>query len=145
MTLQQNNTQNRLPHYHVTAGLIFKNNKLLITQRLNSDKFGGLWEFPGGKCLENETLEDCLVREISEELNSKIEVRSHLISVDHQYQDFAITLHVFLCRYLSGPVRPIEVQDVQWIDPSDVGKYEFTAADQKVIKKFSIFKDKKPD
>ena len=125
----------RLTHYHVTAGLIIQNGKLLITQRPLNKLFGGLWEFPGGKQQEGETLEQCLAREISEELNINIQIGEKLMSVHHFDGSLNLTLHVFLCDFRSGELECREVHDFRWTEFSDLDHYKFTKPDQKVIER----------
>jgi mutator protein MutT len=127
----------KLPHYHVTAAFIRKRKNFLITQRLNKDKFGGLWEFPGGKQEKGETLEECLTREISEELALSITIKKHLLNVEHSYTEAKITLHVFDCQVDAGTPENKEVQNWKWVDFSTVKDYQLTAADEVVIEKLS--------
>ncbi len=75
----------KIPHYNVTAGIIWKKDKVLITLRPPKGLLGGLWEFPGGKQKAGESLRDCLKREIREELSIDIKVKELLISVKHTY------------------------------------------------------------
>lgn len=128
-------TNSKIPHYHVTTGLIRNDDKILIAQRLFNDIFAGLWEFPGGKQKSGETLEQCLVREIDEELDIEIQIDKKVMSVTHKYDHLQITLHVFLCTFHSGTLELKEVQDCKWIEFSELNLYEFTEADQKVIKR----------
>ena len=130
----------KIPHYQVTAGLIRWNGKFLITQRSFNDTFGGLWEFPGGKRKDGETLEQCLIREIEEELSIKIQVDKKLMSVSHNYDHVQITLHVFLCSLLKGTPEKKDVQDWRWINPPEIDRFDFTEADQKVIEKLNKFR-----
>jgi mutator protein MutT len=130
----------KLPHYQVSAGLIRNNGKILITQRRFSDNCGGLWEFPGGKQKSQETLAQCLIREISEELNIQILVDKKLMSVTHNYDHAQITLHIFLCSLQNGTPESKQVQDWQWIDLSKIDQYDFTEADRKVVQKLKALK-----
>ncbi len=132
-------TKLKLTHYHVTAGLIRNNDKILITQRPLNKMFGGLWEFPGGKQQDGESLEQCLAREILEELNIGIQIGEKLMSVHHCYDSLQITLHVFLCNFKSGELECREAQNFRWIEFSDFDYYEFTQADQKVIERLKAF------
>ncbi len=118
----------------VTAGVIWKNGRLLITRRPPKGLLGGLWEFPGGKRERGETLSDCLTREIREELGIRITVGRRLVSVKHAYSHFKITLHVFHCRYRSGRVRCLSGCDAyRWISVNGIGRYAFPGADRKAI------------
>jgi A/G-specific adenine glycosylase len=122
-----------IPHYHVTAGVIWKDGTFLITRRLPKGLLGGLWEFPGGKQEKGETLKQCLAREIREELNITIHVQDRLISVRHAYSHFKITLHVFRCRYRKGEIRLRGCDRYQWITADALDRFAFPGADRKVI------------
>jgi A/G-specific adenine glycosylase len=122
-----------IPHYDVTAGIIWKNGRFLITLRPARGLLGGLWEFPGGKKEGHESLEDCLQREIREELEIDIRIDDILISVKHAYSHFRITLHAFRCSYLKGTIHPVECEDFRWITVNDLDSYAFPAADRKII------------
>lgn len=134
MMLDKKDASVKQPHYHVTAGLIRNNGKILITQRLFDDRFGGLWEFPGGKQQPGETLERCLMREIEEELNIQIQVDKKLMTVVHNYDQVRITLHVFQCTFLDGTPEKKGVQDWRWVDLAEMEQYDFTEADKRVIR-----------
>ncbi len=136
-----NNNTIDLPHLDVTAALIFRDNRFLIAQRMEGDKFSNLWEFPGGKKMAGETLEDCLVREIAEELNLVIQIDRYLFKVTHLYDHIAITLHVFLCSVQNGQPQRVEVQNFEWIAFDMLSDYQFTEADQKVIQRLSDLKN----
>ncbi len=124
-----------VPHIHVTAGIIWKNDTFLITLRPPKGLLGGLWEFPGGKVERGETLEACLVREIMEELHLQVDVEKKLISVRHAYTHFRITLHAFKCRYKEGMLKmdPDSAVDYRWITADELELYAFPGADRKVI------------
>jgi A/G-specific adenine glycosylase len=122
-----------VPHYEVTAGIIWRDNRLLITRRPPKGLLGGLWEFPGGKREPGEDLEGCLKREIREELGIAIEVGSLLTSVEHAYTHFRITLHAFECRYRGGRIRCIGIDAFRWILPGELDNFALPAADHKII------------
>ena len=125
------------PHYEVTAGLIRKEGKLLIARRPAEGMLGGLWEFPGGKQEPGESLEECLVREIREELDIVVEVEAFLLSVDHVYSHFSITLHAFAARYRRGRPRAVGCSDWRWIDPLELDDYALPRADRRIIEHLS--------
>jgi A/G-specific adenine glycosylase len=122
-----------VPHYQVTAGIIWDGDRLLITRRPPKGLLGGLWEFPGGKLEPDESLEDCLKREIREELGIDIDVGACLTSVEHAYTHFKITLHAFECRYQGGRIQLIGVDDYRWILPRELDGFALPAADHKII------------
>ena len=124
----------RTPHYDVTAGVIWRGDgEFLIAQRRLNDMLGGLWEFPGGKQQEGESLAECLRREIREELGFEIEVGDPLVTVKHAYTHFRITLHAFHCCFKSGRPRAIEVADFAWVSLGQLARYPFAVTDQRII------------
>ena len=86
---------------------------------------GGLSEFPGGKQEAGETLEQCLVREIKEELGIEVAVGKRYMSVQHAYDSFGITLHVFSCLHLNGMPRRIAVDDFRWVELCELHRFSF--------------------
>ncbi|RJP76011.1 MAG: A/G-specific adenine glycosylase [Candidatus Zixiibacteriota bacterium] len=125
-----------IPHHDVTAGLISDGRgNLLITRRPEKGLLGGLWEFPGGKQEPGESLEECLARELREELAIEVEVGEKFAAVDHAYSHFRITLHVFRCRWVSGEPQALGVADWKWIRPSGLRDYAFPRADRWVIER----------
>src|ERR1017187_7910806 len=91
------NTQNLI---EVSAALIFRSGKVLITQRHANAHLGGLWEFPGGKREAGETFEECLAREIREELGVEISVGKLFEEITHAYDEKAVRLKFFVCRLI---------------------------------------------
>jgi 8-oxo-dGTP diphosphatase len=119
----------------VVAAIIRKDDEILITQRLNGVHLARLWEFPGGKVEAGESLEAALRREIQEELGIKIRVDDEFFTVDYDYPSKSVRLHFFNCVVLEGEVRPIDVADLRWIKPHDIGNYKFPPADVDLVKK----------
>ena len=95
---------------------------------------GGLWEFPGGKIEPGETVNECIMREIQEELAIEISVGKHLISIEHIYPTFQITLIVHQSQYISGTPEPIESDEIRWVEVSDLNNYEFPDANVEIIR-----------
>jgi A/G-specific adenine glycosylase len=123
------------PHYDVTAGIIWNpDGQLLIAQRPLDGLLGGLWEFPGGKLEADETLPECLQRELREELAIEVEVGELFTVVQHAFTHFKITLHAFTCRYVSGEPQTIGVRDWAWVTPDQLETYSFGKADREVIR-----------
>ena len=91
----------------VSAALIFRAGKLLITQRHAQVHLGGLWEFPGGKREAGETFEQCLAREIREELGVEISVSELFEEVCHDYPEKSVHLKFFICQLLAGEPQPL--------------------------------------
>jgi A/G-specific adenine glycosylase len=127
-----------IPHYDVTAGVIRREDgKILIAQRPLDKMLGGLWEFPGGKREDGESLEDCLRREIREELAIDIEVGGQITTIKHAYTHFRITLYVFACRHLTGEPQAVDVADWAWVTHNGLERYAFSSTDQQIIQAIS--------
>ncbi len=122
-----------LPHRVIAVGVISRRGKILIQQRLNEGLLGGLWEFPGGKVEAGESLAHCVARECREELGIDVRVGVKIISVDHAFSHFSITLHAFRCEYVSGRVKISSAQKYKWVAPRELEQYAFPAANKKII------------
>lgn len=121
----------------VAAALVFRDGKLLITQRYSNSHLGGLWEFPGGKREEGETFEHCLARELREELGIEVEVGQLIECLDHDYPEKSVHLRFFKCLWLKHEPQPLGCPAFAWISSEDLGKYEFPAADSRLLKMLS--------
>lgn len=121
------------PHYHVTAGLIWKEGRLLITKRPPGVHLAGFWEFPGGKQEPWESLRECLEREIREELGIEVRAGMHFLTVPHEYAFKRITLHVFHCSGIKGQPLALEGQESLWVFLDDLPNYSFPPPDKAVI------------
>jgi A/G-specific adenine glycosylase len=124
----------KTPHYDVTAGVIRRaDGKILIAQRPVDKMLGGLWEFPGGKRHEGESLPDCLRREIDEELRIEIAVGHQIATVRHGYTHFSITLYAFECRHIGGEPQAIGCAAFAWVSEDQLDAYAFPVTDRKII------------
>lgn len=130
------------PHYDVAVGIIWKGDKILITKRPDDGLLGGLWEFPGGKRQPPESLEDCVRREIFEEVNIRVRDLKHFMTVRHGYSHFRVTLHVFEGLYAGGRPRCRGCTAWAWVSPEELPKYAFPSANQKIIAKLFDALDK---
>ena len=119
----------------VSAALIFRDGKLLIAQRLAKAHLGGLWEFPGGKREVGETFEQCLVREIREELDVDISVGELFEEITHDYPQKSIHLKFFKCRLIQGEPKPIECAALAWIQKDELKNFPFPNADAQLLQK----------
>lgn len=125
---------------HVTAAVIIQDNKILCVQR-NENKYDYIskkWEFPGGKVEENEQLEDTIKREIQEELNLIINVKSFLIQVNHQYPDFKLKMDTFICEIIDGILNLNEHIDYKWLTVIELSYLDWAAADLPIVKKLRL-------
>lgn len=124
---------------HVAAAVIVnEKDEVCISLRHKDAHQGGLWEFPGGKLELGETVEQALIREISEELTLTVERSRPLITINYHYPDKSVCLHV--CKVLSykGSARGVEGQQVKWVPVSQLSCYEFPAANLPVIKALQL-------
>lgn len=119
----------------VVAAIIKKDNKIFCAQRNLLKSMGGKWEFPGGKIEIGETNEEALVREIREELDSEIKVDSYLMTIDHDYPTFHITMHAYLCTLVKGELVLKEHNDSVWLCKEELNKLDWADADMPIINK----------
>ncbi|HEY9734980.1 MAG TPA: A/G-specific adenine glycosylase [Trichocoleus sp.] len=123
-----------LPHKQIGVAVIWNDQgQILIDRRRQEGLLGGLWEFPGGKIEPGETVEQCIEREIREELGIEIEVGQKLIRVDHAYTHFKVSLNVHHCRHISGEPQPIECDEVKWVTLDEIEQYPFPKANVTII------------
>lgn len=122
-----------VPTYRVVAGVVQKKDRVLITRRKTDGFLGGLWEFPGGKIREDETLEQACIREIKEEVNLNVRIGFFIHEIKHAYTHFKIIMNVFYCNYVSGTVKLNGPVDHRWVKVEDLEKYPFPKANRKFI------------
>lgn len=143
---QKENLQDRYPppvtrpsqnKIEVSAAVILRGKTTYIQQRPRDGLMGGLWEFPGGKIEKNESPEDCLKREIQEELSVDIVIDSKLMTIKHSYTQFRVTLHVYLCRLPSGRIRATQCEQWKWVSFKELESYPFPSANAKIVEYLS--------
>ena len=120
----------------VTCAIILKENKILVTQRSERMHLPLKWEFPGGKIEKNETEENCILREIKEELNLEIEILGKLESKCFDYGTFSINLIPFVAKYLSGEIVLAEHKSFRWLEKEELRSLDWALADVPVLKEF---------
>jgi A/G-specific adenine glycosylase len=132
--LPMRETSSPLPHKTIGVAVIWnEQGQILIDRRRAQGLLGGLWEFPGGKIEGGETIEECIKREIKEELGIEIEVGDRLITIDHAYSHFRVTLTVHHCRHLTGVPQPIECDEVRWVTLDELDQFPFPKANIQII------------
>ena len=124
----------------VVAAVIFQNDKVLSVQRTEHEKeYVSLkWEFPGGKVEVGESLEEALVREIRAELSVDIEVSDFLMTVEHTYPDFHVTMHVFKCVRDQGEITLNEHVALKWLSIDELDQLDWATADVPVVKSLML-------
>lgn len=119
---------------NVACGIIRRTDgRLLIAQRLETGLLPNLWEFPGGKRDGNESLAETCRREIQEELAVDVSVGKRRIMIEHAYSHYAVRLHVFECKYVSGRPRAIGCQRFRWMKVRELEDLAFPAANKRII------------
>lgn len=131
--LPMSEARSPLPHKLIGVAVIWDNQQILIDKRPQAGLLGGLWEFPGGKLEPGETIEDCIRREIKEEIGIEIVVGDRLITIDHAYTHFRVTLQVHHCRYLSGQPQPLACDEIRWVTLDEIDQYPFPKANVQII------------
>ena len=119
----------------VVAALIWKNNKFMICQRPAHKARGLLWEFVCGKVEPGETKEQALIRECQEELAVTLSVGDIFMDVVHEYPDITVHLTLFNATIAEGVPQKLEHNDIKWIIPAEIPKYNFCPADKEILKK----------
>jgi len=116
----------------VTAAVIERDDRILVTRRLEGTHLEGYWEFPGGKCESGESLEACLRRELREELAVEAIIGGELLSTIHAYPERKVELHFFSATIAGDPVAQIG-QQMQWVRREDLATLALPPADDELV------------
>ena len=119
----------------VTGAIIQEKNKFLICRRGPDEKAAGLWEFPGGKLEINETLEDCVLRELKEELDIDAEIHSLYDNYRFKSKDIIYNLYFFKIKEYSGNLIKTVHDEIKWVELKNFHHYSFLPGDTPVINK----------
>ena len=117
---------------NVVAAVICEDKKFLIAQRGRRKDYGLLWEFPGGKVEQGETLEEALLREIKEEIDVKIVIEKKILTVPFADDSLDILLHYYLCKKI-GEIKLLEHENALWITKSEFLNFNMVPGDSQVI------------
>ncbi len=123
------------PTVEVAAAILFREGRLLITQRLPQSHLAGMWELPGGKRKPGESLRECLVRELREELDIRVVVGELFETIEYDYREKTVCLNFFKCRYGGGEIQALGCQRFAWVHPDELGNYRFPPANQPLMKR----------
>jgi 8-oxo-dGTP diphosphatase len=121
----------------VVAGIIYYEDKILCVQRAKnklqyiSEKF----EFPGGKIEQGETQKEALQRELLEELNISADIKSFYFTVVHEYPDFELTMHSYICEIDTKDITLNEHISLQWLNLNELQNLDWAAADIPIVNK----------
>ncbi|WP_342348324.1 8-oxo-dGTP diphosphatase MutT [uncultured Nitrospira sp.] len=131
----KSNEAQESPPIVVAAAIIWQKDRILLSRRKPESYLGGLWEFPGGKKEFGETLEDCLRREVKEELGVEISEPVWFHALHYQYPEKMVELYFYTCSIILGIPQALECAEVAWVHKHDLISYEFPPADIPVIRK----------
>jgi 8-oxo-dGTP diphosphatase len=117
------------------CALVDADGRVLIAQRPEGKQLAGLWEFPGGKVETGETPEECLIRELREEIGVETQVAclAPLTFASHSYDDFHLLMPLYVCRRFTGIAAPREGQALKWVKPVRLRDYPMPPADAPLI------------
>jgi len=117
----------------VTAAVIERDGRFLVTKRQRGVHLEGLWEFPGGKCDAGEDLRACLRRELKEELAVSARIGEEILATTHAYDDRRVELHFIRCEVLGNP-SPQAGQEMRWAGREELATLQFPPADAELIR-----------
>ena len=133
------------PHYEVVCAVIAKDDKIFCCQRGPKGECAFKWEFPGGKIEPGETKEEALIREIKEELNCNINIEKFITTINHEYNTFLLTMHVYLCSLKDDEPILLEHKSSVWCDEDKLNDLDFAEADYKFLDKIKKIIDAQRD
>lgn len=121
----------------VTAAIIERDGKYLIAKRTPRGKFPGTWEFPGGKLEPGETLEQCIEREMAEEMSVRVEAIEKFAEVKHAYSDLDVTIVAFRCEIVEGEPTDAGCEAHVWVEPARLADYDLLPPDRALAQKLA--------
>jgi 8-oxo-dGTP diphosphatase len=127
----------------VTAAIIIRNNEVLIAQRPMADKLSHKWEFPGGKIETGESPEQCISRELFEELDIEALVYDYFCTVNYEYDYISIELIAFFVPWFSGKIKNNVHDATAWVKLADLNKIDFASADLLIVKELQKYLDRR--
>jgi 8-oxo-dGTP diphosphatase len=128
-----------MPHLQVSCAIIIADNKILSVQRSLGKDLPLKWEFPGGKIKPTESKEDCLHRELFEELNIKVQLIGELSTVYYDYPEFSITLYPFIVHLNQNTIILKEHLQLKWLKLDELKDLDWAEADKLVLNEILKF------
>jgi 8-oxo-dGTP diphosphatase len=123
---------------HVVAGLIFKDNQILVCQRTRHQTMPLKWEFPGGKIEEGEQPRDALRRELNEELGIDATIGQEVARIRHEYKNgSAVELRFYAVREYKGEIENRIFKDMRWATRTDLPSFDFLEADLQLVRELA--------
>lgn len=123
-----------MKRFDVAAGILRNaDGRVLIAERLGGGPFHGMWEFPGGKIASNESAEQALARELTEELGIGLRDASHFMHLEHEYPDRSVSIDFFLVDAWDNEPEGLEGQKIRWVETAALADQNLLPADVPVI------------
>jgi 8-oxo-dGTP diphosphatase len=119
----------------VVAAVLVVDDRVFAARRRPGGETGGQWEFPGGKLEVGESHHAALVRELAEELCVRIAVGDTVMTVRHQYRDFALVMHAYFGTLLDGPINLTEHSDSRWLGRAELDSVDWAPADRPIVER----------
>jgi len=117
----------------VAAAVIERDHRILIAQRPSQTHLAGYWEFPGGKREGEESFEQCLTREVYEELGVEVTQPRPFMVIHYDYVEKSVELHFYFCSILRGELNPLGCADFRWVALDELSNFSFPPADEPVV------------
>ena len=124
-------------HVEVAIALVWRDGRLLVTRRPENVHLAGHWEFPGGKLAQGKTPEACAERELYEEVGVVARAQRRRASIEWDYPERRVTLHPVDCEWIRGDGSALEVSELRWALPEELGELEFPAANASLVRTLS--------
>lgn len=118
---------------NVVAGILKKDNKILIARKKEGKSLAGYWEFPGGKIEDGETTQESLIRELMEEMNINIKVNEYVGESIYDYGNIVISLKGYLAEILDGEIALTDHDKYEWVTLDEIGSYKIAPADIQLV------------
>lgn len=122
------------PHHEIAVGVVEDDGRILIARRPEDKMLGGLWEFPGGKQEDGESMEEAVRRELREELGIAVGIEGKIDTVPHEYSHLSINLHAYWCHLEDGNPSSREGQNWEWVPRCELDDYAFPKANKTILK-----------
>ncbi len=120
---------------NVTAAIIEQESRIMLARRRRDLKYGGKWEFPGGKIEPHESPEHCLAREMKEEFDITVAVGDAFTENQHRYDDQQVHITAFWVKWIAGELVPTDHDTIAWVSPEELLTYDLIPADIPIARK----------
>ena len=122
----------------VAAGVLEREGRILAARRKRGSHLEGCWEFPGGKLEPDESPEECLVRELAEEIGVKVRPRRILEVVFHRYPEKSVLLLFYACELVEGEPEALECDEVLWVARQELASLDWAPADIPFVRSLAL-------